>query len=174
MRKASILILVSIILLSTTASSQTRRRAPRRSTTASKAAAEKSSAEVLAARGRVAAQIKTLSQFLYLYGGIAKGIESADLATRSGEASQVASQQNDRTKARVKESIRNVREGLDRLEADIRFGSDAVKNYYPYISGVARTAEMAESQAAANRFDEAGKSLLKAVNQLTDALTAMR
>lgn len=174
MRKASILILVSMILLSTTASSQTRRRSPRRSTTASKAAAEKSSAELLAARSRVATQIKTLSQFLYLYGGIAKGIESADQATRSGEASQVASQQNDRTKAKVKESIRNVREGLDRLEADIRFGSDAVKNYYPYISGVARTAEMAESQAAANRFDEAGKSLLKAVNQLTDALTAMR
>ena len=174
MRKASVLILASVILLSTTASSQTRRRPARRGAPASKAATEKTSAEVLEARGRVAAQIKTLSQFLYLYGGIAKGIESADQASRSGEASQVASQQNERTKARVKESIRNVRDGLDKLEADIRFGSAAVKNYYPHISGVARTAEMAESQAAANRFDEAGRSLLKAVNQLADALSAMR
>ncbi len=174
MRKASILILASIILLSTVASAQTRRRSTRRSAPASKAAVEKTSAELLAARARVAAQIKTLSQFLYLYGGIAKGIESADQASRSGEASTVASQQNERTKARVKDSIRNVREGLDKLEADLRFGSPAVKNYYPYISGVARTAEMAENQAAANRFDEAGKSLLKAVNQLADALTAMR
>jgi hypothetical protein len=174
LKKASILILASIILLSTTAPAQTRRRTTRRSAPASRAATEKSSAELLAARGRVAAQIKTLSQFLYLYGGIAKGIESADQASRSGEASQVASEQNARTKARVKESIRNVRDGLDKLEADIRFGSDTVKNYYPYISGVARTAEMAESQAAANRFDEAGRSLLKAVNQLADALTAMR
>ena len=174
MRKASILILVSIILLSTTALSQTRRRSPSRSAAASKAAAEKSSAELLAARGRVGAQIKTLSQFLYLYGGIAKGIEAADQATRSGEASPVATQQNERTKTRVKESIRNVRDGLDKLEADIRFGSPTVKNFYPHISGVARTAEMAENQAAAGRFDEAGKTLLRAVNQLADALTAMR
>lgn len=173
MRKVFILILASIILLSTTASSQTRRRSTRRSTTASKAAAEKSSAELLAARSRVAAQIKTLSQFLYLYGGIAKGIESADQAARSGEASQIAAEQNERTKTRVKESIRNVREGLDKLEADLRFNA-SVKTYFPYISGVARTAEVAESQAAANRFDEAGRSLLKAVNQLADALTAMR
>jgi hypothetical protein len=174
LRKAFILILASIILLSTTASSQTRRRSTRRSAPASKPAVEKTSAELLAARERVASQIKTLSQFLYLYGGIAKGIESADQAARSGEASSVASEQNERTKTRVKESIRNVREGLDKLEADLRFGSDAVKSYYPYISGVARTAETAESQAAANRFDEAGRSLLKAVNQLADALTAMR
>jgi hypothetical protein len=34
--------------------------------------------------------------------------------------------------------------------------------------------EAAENQAAANRFDEAGRSLLKAVDQLADALAAMR
>jgi hypothetical protein len=38
---------------------------------------------------------------------------------------------------------------------------------------VADLGEMAESQAAASRFDDAGRSLLRAVNQMADALAAM-
>ena len=172
-RKAFILALVCIItVLSTTAPSQTKRRtAPKRST--SKAAAEQSSAEMKAGRVRVAAQIKTLTQFLYLFGGIAKGIESADQATRSGEISSIAIEQNERNKAKVRESIRNMREGLDKLEADFRF-NPTLRTYYSYMAGVARLGESAENQAAANRFNEAGRSLLNAAGQLADALALMR
>lgn len=162
-----------MILTVTTASSQTKRRsAPKRKAPVSKAA-EKTSAEVQAGRDRVALQIKNLTHFLYLLGGIAKGIESTDNATRAREASTAAIEQNERNKAKVKESIRNVRDGLDKLEADFRF-SPALMSYYPRLSGVARLAEMAEGQAASNRFDEAGRSLLKTVNQLTDTLATMR
>jgi GTP1/Obg family GTP-binding protein len=131
------------------------------------------SAEVQAARARVATQIKNLSQFLYLYGGIAKGIESADRAAREGNASAATLDQNEQTKARVKESIRNVRDGLDKLETDFS-STTALRPYYAGIVGVASKAQMAETQAQANRFDEAGRSLLRVVNQLADALTMMR
>jgi hypothetical protein len=172
LRRTLILVLACLITVpSTIESAQTRRRsAPKR--TVKKADAEKSSAEVKAGRERVAAQIKTLTYFLYLLGGIAKEVESADKATRNSEASPVTIEQNERNKTKVKESIRNVREGLDKLETDFR-SAPQLRNYYKYLAGVTVTSEAAENQAAGNRFDEAGRSLLKAVGQLADALAAM-
>jgi cell division protein FtsB len=172
LKKTFILILVCLILSSTTAIAQKRRTTPKRSASASKAEAEKISIEKQTGRERVAAQIKLMTQFLYLLGGINKGIESVDQATRTREASPAAVELNDRNKAKVKESIKNVRDGLDKLESDIR-SAPALKDYYSYVSGVAMIGETAESLAAANRFDEAGRTLLKAVNQLADALAAM-
>ncbi|MFP5263089.1 MAG: hypothetical protein ACLGJB_14395 [Blastocatellia bacterium] len=180
MKRAFILTLVTATLLSSPAASQTRRRAaprrqsaPRRAASASKPAAPNPAAETQAGRNRLAGQIKTLTQFLYLMGGIAKGIEAADLAARNREASPAATEQNERNKTRVRESIRNVRDGLDKLERDFR-SDPSLKFSYQYLAGVASMAETAENQAAAGRFDEAGRSLLKAVNQLADALAAMR
>ncbi|HWP43722.1 MAG TPA: hypothetical protein VNO14_10835, partial [Blastocatellia bacterium] len=171
MKRALILILVCIVLSDTAALAQRRRRSTPRRSTATQRAAQKAAAEVQAGRKRVAAQIKTLTHFLYLLGGIAKGMESVEQASRNNEVSSVTIAQNEQTKAKVKESIRNVRAGLDKIEADFRF-NPALKKYYPQLSGVAVTAEMAERQAAANRFDEAGRTLLKVVNQLADALAA--
>jgi hypothetical protein len=180
LKRAFILTLAWAILLSSPAASQTRRRAaprrqsvPRRGASASKPAAPNPAPETQAGRNRLAGQIKTLTQFLYLMGGIAKGIEAADLAARNREASSAAIEQNERNKTRVRESIRNVRDGLDKLERDFR-SDPSLKFSYQHLAGVASMAETAENQAAAGRFDEAGRSLLKAVNQLADALAAMR
>lgn len=168
-----ILLLVSMFSLTISATAQTRRRrAPSRgsSATATKtAAAERATAEAKIGREKVAAQVKVLTQFLYLYAGIYKGIESVDQTARARDASSVTVEANERNKAKVKESIRNIRAGLDKLESDFRF-SPTLKNYYAYLSGVARLGADAEGQAGASRFDEAGKTLLKAVNQLTDAM----
>jgi hypothetical protein len=140
---------------------------------ATKAASEKTAAELQSGRERLAQQIKTLSQFLYLFGGISKGIESVDQAARDRMSSSASIEQNQRIKAKVKESIGNVRQGLDKLEADFRI-NPALRSHYTYVAGVAGIGQAAESQAAADRFDEAGRSLLKAVNQLADALAAIR
>ncbi len=173
MRNALIIfLLICIFSLSLSVDGQTRRRrAPKRSTAtaARTSAAERTAAEAKIGREKVATQIKVLSQFLYLYAGIYKGIESVDQTARARDASSVTVEANERNKAKVKESIRNIRAGLDKLESDFRF-SPTLKNYYAYLAGVARMGADAEGQAGANRFDEAGKSLLKAVNQLTDAM----
>ena len=173
MRKAVIIVLACIITaLCTTADAQKRSRsAPRRSASAARVA-EKSAVEIKAGRNRVAAQIKTLTQFLYLLGGIAKDIESADKATTGLDAASTSIEQNRVSKTKIRGSIRNVREGLDKLETDFRL-SPTLRSYYPYISGVAIIGETAENQAAANRFNEAGRSLLKVVERLADALAAM-
>jgi hypothetical protein len=122
---------------------------------------------------RVADQIKILTRFIYLLGGVAKGLEGVDDAARRNEASPAVMEQAQRNKVTVRESIKSVREGLDKLEIDFRTTPD-LQRYYIKLAGVAASAATAEEQAAANQFDRAGRTLLEVVNHLTDVLLAMR
>jgi hypothetical protein len=156
------------------APAQTRRRRPPKrstSTVAANAATERQSAELLAGRQRIATQIKTLTQFLYLLGGISKAVETAEQARRNQQT--ISPEQIQQTKLKVKESVRNLRAGLDSLEMSFR-SNPTLATSFPYISGVALIGEAAESQVAGGRLDEAGRTLIRAVNKLTDALAAMR
>jgi hypothetical protein len=137
--------------------------------------AQKQLAEVRAGRERIASQIKTLTQFLYLLGSISKTIETAEQVNRNREDSSVGMsvERIEQNKAKVKDSIRNVRAGLDQLEASFR-NNAALHNYYPNLAGAARIGQTAESQASTNNFDQAGRTLITAVGKLTDALVAMR
>jgi hypothetical protein len=149
------------------------RSTKRTSNSTAKVAADKVAAETQAARAEIAGQIKVLTHFMYLLGGIQKGIEMNDPAGPGNDVSAVALELNNRNKAKVRASITSVRQGLEKLETDFRW-NPALKNYSPYLTGLANYAEVAETQAGANRFDEAGRSLLKAVDQLTDALAKMQ
>ncbi|MEW6207894.1 MAG: hypothetical protein AB1631_05975 [Acidobacteriota bacterium] len=171
MKRIFILALACILLSAVTAVSQTRRRgsAKRPATTF----AEKQQAEIRAGRARIAAQIKALTQFLYLLGGISKTIESAEQSSRNCESSALTPEQIKLTRTRVKESIGSVRAGLDELERGFRF-NPALTTFYPHLSGVAAICKAAENQTASNNFDESARSLIRAVNKLTDALVAMR
>ena len=175
MKRSFILVLVCLLAgLVADSHAQTRRRSPaRRTTSATKAEAEKKAADLKSGAAEVATQLKTMTHFAYLLGGVVKGIEAVDQAVGKNEASPAAREQNERNKARVRDSIRSVREGLDKLESDFRL-HPTLRNYYQYLNGVARAAESAENQAAANRFDEAGRTLLRVMDQLADALAAMR
>jgi hypothetical protein len=108
-----------------------------------------------------------------LLGGVAKGLEGVDDATRRNEASPAIVEQATRSKATVRTSIRNVREGLDKLEIDFRTTPE-LQRYYIKLAGVASGAADAEELAAANQFDKAGRTLLEVVNHLTDVLLEMR
>ena len=124
-------------------------------------------------RQQIATQIKALTQFLYLFGGISKGIETAEMVNRNREETSVGMSQDRlaQNKAKLKDSIKNLRTGLDQLESSIRL-NPVLQSYYPSLSGVARLGQTAESQAAANSFDQAGRSLVAVVNKLADALVA--
>jgi hypothetical protein len=174
LRKGVILVLAfTIVGSSVGASAATRRHRPtKRTSSSTKVAADRlAAAQTQAARQAVAEQIKVLTHFMYLLGGIEKGIEMNDPGGR--EVSPVALELNNRNKAKVKASITSVRQGLEKLETDFRW-NPALKDYSPYLTGLANYGEVAEAQAGANRFDEAGRSLLKAVDQLTDALAKIR
>lgn len=122
---------------------------------------------------RIADQIKTLTQFIYVLGGVAKGLESVDDAAKRNEVSPAILDQAKQNKLSVRASIRKVREGLDQLESEFSSTTE-LRGYYTRLAGVAAGAATAEEQAAANQFDNAGRSLLKVVNRLTDVLLEMR
>ena len=165
---------ICILLLSTAALSQTRSRTTKRGTQAAKPAASRASAEAKTAGAtKVADQIKNLTRFVYLLGGVAKGIEEVDEAARRNEASPAALQQNTQNKATVKSSLENVRLGLDQLEIYFR-STPELQGYYTKLVGSASGAAAAEEQAAAGRVDQAGRTLLGVVNRLTDVLLLMR
>lgn len=122
---------------------------------------------------RVADQLKNLTRYLYLLGGVAKGIEAADAAAQRKEASPTVIEQTKQSKARVRTTLQDVRLGLDKLELDFRTNPE-LNRYYIRLAGVASGAAAAEEQAAANQFDRAGRTLLDVVNRLTDVLLEMR
>ncbi|HEY6046750.1 MAG TPA: hypothetical protein VIU65_09110 [Pyrinomonadaceae bacterium] len=165
-----------VLLLATAAFSQTRTRrstpASRRTPTTSSATAAAEQARTEAA-GKVADQVKILTKFLYVLGGVAKGIEQVDEAARKNEASPAALQQNEQNKTTVKTSLRNVREGLDNLEIYFR-STPGLQSYYLKLAGSADGAATAENLANSGQFDQAGRSLLNVVNRLTDVLLIMR
>src|SRR5213593_2574269 len=165
-----------LLVLPAISLAQTRSRTTKRGTQSAKT--QKTSAQPGAeartnGATRVADQIKNLTRFVYLLGGVAKGIEQVDEAARKNEASPTALQQNDQNKATVKSSLRNVREGLDALEIYFR-STPGLEGYYRKLAGSASGAAEAEAQAGAGQFDRAGRTMLGVVNRLTDVLLAMR
>jgi hypothetical protein len=172
LKRITIVLLATLFLWPISLSAQTRRR----STTKPRSTAgapQRSSEARIAGATRVADQIKTLTKFIYLLGGVAKGIEAVDEAARRNEASPAVLQQAQQNKNTVKTSLQNVREGLDKLEVDFR-NTPELQPYYIKLAGVAAGAADAEQQAAANQFDRAGRSMLNVVNRLTDVLLSMR
>ncbi|HBB88684.1 MAG TPA: hypothetical protein DC047_13825 [Blastocatellia bacterium] len=171
MQRIAAFFIIAVVLFPVTASAQSRKRTTTKSSRSS--AAPKASDVERAGAQHVADQIKTLTKFIYLLGGVAKGLEGVDDAARRNEASPAIIDQAAKNKATVRNSIQNVREGLDKLEIDFRTTPE-LQRYYIKLAGVASGAANAEDQAAANQFDKAGRTLLDVVNRLTDVLLEMR
>lgn len=164
--------LVAILIVPAATLGQTRSRSSRprpapKSTTPTVSAARTAGAT------RVADQIKLMTKFIYLLGGVTSGIAAVDEAAKRNEASPQLLQQNQANKVKVKTSIQDFREGLDKLETDFR-ATPELQPYYIKLAGSAAGAATAEEQAAANQFDAAGRTLLTVINRLTDVLLIMR
>lgn len=171
MRRIIGLLIITIFLSPVSAFAQARKRTTTRSTRP--VAAPMLGEAERAGAARVGDQIKTLTRFIYLLGGVAKGLETVDDATSRNEASAAIIEQAKQNKVTVRSSIRSVKDGLDKLEIDFR-ATPALQRYYIKLAGVAAGAAKAEDLAAANQFDKAGRALLEVVNHLTDVLLVMR
>lgn len=170
--------LTFIFALNLSAEAQKRRTSVKKRTTAQKKRRTikppptANVSEVSASAEKVSTQIKNLSKFLYSYGGIARGIEEIDAATRTKKVSQTTLEKNNQFKLSVRQSIRNLRAGLAALEVEFRT-NPALKNYLFYIQGINDLSGRAEDLAIDGRFTESGKSLLLVVEKLSDTLSAM-
>ena len=174
MKLIAIAVLTTSFVIPGSALGQTRRRSTSRPSTSSTTAAAQRATQVRTQGAtRVAEQIKLLTRFTYLLGGINSGIALVDEDIKRNKATPEQVQTNQQSKARVRSSIQTFREGLDKLEIDFR-ATPELQPYYIKLAGSAAGAATAEEQAAANQFDAAGRTLLNVINRLTDVLLAMR
>ena len=171
LKRIAITLLTVVVLTPSTAFTQTRRRTTPRPKTPP-AQAQVSQVRTTGAT-QVADQIKHLTRFVYLLGGVTSGINAADEAARRNEAPPAVVQQTQQSKARVRASIQDFRVRFDKLETDFR-ATPELQPYYIKLAGVAAGAATAEEQAAANQFDAAGRTLLNVISRLADVLVVMR
>jgi len=156
----------------TSAAEAQKRRGTRTRATRPAAAIIPASIDIKAGAGKVSTQVKNVTKFIYVLGGIAQGIEGVDNDAKAGKASRAAIDQNTRNKQVVITSIRNLRAGLAALEIEFRT-KPALRNYLFQIQGISDTSGTAEDQAAAGQFTQSGKTLLLVVEKLADTLAAM-
>lgn len=123
------------------------------------------------AANKVANQLKNLSAFLYLLGGVARGIEQIDITSKNDSTSPVV-KQNELNKIKLRSTFTDFRVGLDALEVYFR-ATPALQSYYLKLAGSASGAADAEAFANQGQFDRAGRALLGVVNRLTDVLVIM-
>jgi hypothetical protein len=164
---------LSLLLLAPlSADAQTRsRRSSSASSSQKRRGASSSSASKLdsttlnAARIKLADRIKSLSQFLYLYGRLSKDLE---LTGAQGGSSGDA----DRNKSALLASLRNVREGLDDLATQFRT-TPGLERQSDMLASAAQRAADAERSAAAGQYHQAGLTFVEVVKQLADVLVDM-
>ena len=173
LKRIAITLLTAFLLAPSSAFSQTRNRSSRQKPGTTKTQTQNASLVRTQGATRVAEQVKNLARFTYLLGGISTSIIAVDEAAKKNEVSAAGVQQNQQTKARVKASFRDFREGLDKLEIDFR-NTPELQPYYIKLAGVAAGAATAEEQANANQFDAGGRTLLNVINRLADVLVIMR
>lgn len=166
-----------LLLLPAAGLSQSRPRTTKRppAKSSSRSTTARKAADLARTEGatRVADQIKLLTRFTYVLAGVAKGLEAADEAARRNEASPAVVAKTQSSKATIRKSLQDWRDVMDKLELDFRT-TPALEPYYAELSGVAAAAATAEEQGARNQFDQAGRTLLGIINQLTDVLLDMR
>jgi hypothetical protein len=128
--------------------------------------------EIKSGAQKVSTQLKNVSKFIYILGGVAQGIEDVDKDIRTGKVSQATVDQNAKNKQAVVRTIGNLRAGLANLEVEFRT-KPALKNYLAQIQGITDMSGRAEDQAAAGQLTDSGKTLLLVVEKLSDTLAAL-
>lgn len=171
LKRIATALLVTVLIAPSVALGQTRRRSSR--TPPSQSSAQKVAAARTAGANKVAEQIKLISKFIYLLGGIANGIATVDEAIKKNEASPTVVQANQQSKAIVTKGFQDFRESLDRLETEFR-NQPELQPYYIKLAGSAAGAAKAEELAAGSQYDAAGRTLLTVINRLADVLVVMR
>ncbi len=165
-------ILAFVLCLAFSANAQKRKTTSKRTTKSTGATKTINAVEIKSGADKVSTQIKNLSKFIYVLGGVSRVIEDLDKDIAARKASQNAPELNQKNKQAVITTIKNLRAGLVALEIEFRT-KPALKNYLFQIQGISDMSGVAEDQATAGQISESGKTLLLVVEKLSDTLVAM-
>jgi len=121
----------------------------------------------------VAEQIRTLSRFIFVYGKLVNGLEVAREQTARNQTSPTIEARNKQTREGLVSGIERLGAGIGTLTDS--FQSDpTLQIQYLRIAAARDAVNDAAGLAAQQQFDEAGNSLLQAINHLTDTILSMR
>lgn len=121
----------------------------------------------------VVEQLKIVSRFVYIYGKIVNGLEVAEDQVKRGETSPEIVARNQKTRDGLVANIGALRTGIDkagvRLQAETRLQVQYLK-----LTTASDAISNAEKLAAAGRYDDAGKTLVSAIERLAETLISFR
>lgn len=162
------LVLAAVLSLTVSAEAQKKKPVPKKPTTTTTTNA----LEIKEAAEKVSIQIKNVTKFIYVLGGVAQGIEATDKEAKGGKLSKAVIDKNNEYKQNVLASIRSLRQGLADLESMFR-SKPSLKQYALPVEGITDLCNQSEDLALAGRFSDSGRPLLTVVEKLADALTAL-
>ena len=163
---AACLLLTFSVVPPASAQTRTRRSTPQRRRPPASQSSRLDQTRFNTQRLELAGLSKDLTRFLYVYGRLSKDLELTGAQTGSSDATSQA-------KAGVIRNIGVMRDRLNQLESHFRF-EQGLATQYQTLRGVSASADKAAQQASANRFDQAGRTLLSIAEKLTDVLLEMQ
>jgi hypothetical protein len=172
--KLTFLVLAVLLTFAASADAQRKKTTTRKTTpkTTTTTTTTTSPLDIRQGAEKVSIQIKNVSKFIYILGGVATGFETADKEAKAGKLSRPAIDKNNQDKQTVITSIRNLKAGLAALEVEFRT-KPPLKLYLLQVQGITDLTTQAEDLAVAGRFRDSGRILLTVVEKLADTVTAM-
>jgi hypothetical protein len=171
----SISIFISVILIALCAVSQEPSFAQQRKKPVARGAkpTPTPTPDMRAEASQVAAQIKMVSNFIYIYGKVVNTLEVGEEQAKENKTSPEIQAKNKKSKETLVASINGLRAGLEKLSKSFQ-ANPRLQVQYLKLTYAAEAVLSAEKLAAAGQYDAAGKTLVTAVERLTDTMISMR
>ena len=125
------------------------------------------------AANKVAEQLKLVSRFIYVYGKVANGLEIAEDQAKRGETSPALVAGNQQVKQNIVANLNGLKTGIDKIALEFK-SNDRLQVQYLKLTGASDAVSGAEQLAVAGRYDDAGKSLVTAVERLAETIISLR
>ena len=121
----------------------------------------------------VAEQIKTITRFTFIFGKVSNSLEVAAEEEKKGRASAAVIEQTRKGREAIAANIADLATGLDKVVARLQ-ANPRLQVQYLKVSYAVEPLSNAKQFVAAGQLNEAGKSLVLAVERLADAMLALR
>jgi hypothetical protein len=121
----------------------------------------------------VAEQITILSRFVFVYGKVVNTLEVARDKAQQNQTSAEIEARNRQSVGKLVRGIRGLADGIDNLAMTFK-AEDRLQIQYLKIAAAKDAVAEASQMAAADKFEEAGTSLIVAIERLTETIISMK
>ena len=121
----------------------------------------------------VSEQITILSRFVFVYGKVVNTLEVARDKAQQNQTSAEIEARNRQSVGKLVRGIRGLADGIDNLAMTFK-AEDRLQIQYLKIAAAKDAVAEASQMAAADKFEEAGTSLIVAIERLTETIISMK